>query len=179
MSTCEEAYLQQKEGQGLTTQEAVAKGMCVIDGGATQTIGSVYAIEAVLSQNRAKHGQSRLQNVCFKNPPVFSFGNSTENRCLSTASLEVQAGGTPGVLNVHTLDHGQSPVLLSIDTLRRLGAIIDFNHDLLVFRNLDPGKIVRLARGKNGHQLLPLTDDWLANAETATQAVPSLKSFLG
>ena len=172
MVTCEEAYLQQREGQGLTTHEAVAKGMCV-------TIGSVHAIEAVLSQNRAKHGQSRLQNVCFKNPPVFSFGNSTENKCLSTASLEVQAGGAPGVLNVHTLDHGQSPVLLSIDTLRRLGAIIDFNHDLLVFRNLDPGKIVRLARGKNGHQLLPLTDDWLANAETATQAVPSLKSFLG
>ncbi|CAE7812497.1 unnamed protein product [Symbiodinium sp. CCMP2456] len=80
----------------LTTQEAVRRGMCVIDGGATQTIGSIEALEAVLEQNRRRHGASRLKGINSENPPVFSFGNSTENRCCSTAKIEVSANGKPG-----------------------------------------------------------------------------------
>ena len=105
----------------MTTQEAVRQGMCVIDGGATQTIGSIAAVEAVLEQNRKLHGATRLKGLCATEPPIFSFGNSTENRCCSTAKLEVSANGQPGELQVHTLDQGQSPILLSVETLRRLG----------------------------------------------------------
>ena len=55
----------------LTTQDVVWRGMAVIDGGATQTIGSVAAVEAVLEQNRRKHGGSRLVGVSTQNPPTF------------------------------------------------------------------------------------------------------------
>ena len=166
------------ELQGLTTQEAVQKGMAVIDGGATQTIGSVNALEAVLRRNFEKYGCSKLKDLNIKNPPTFSFGNSSENRCLSTARLGVLADGVPGELSVHTLEQGQSPILLSIDTLRRLGAIIDFDADLVVFRKLNAGRIVRLARGRTGHQLLPLTEDWLGNSLEAGQEIPSLSAFV-
>ena len=162
----------------LSTLEAVRRGMCVIDGGATQTIGSVAALEAIMECNRAKRGTSGLQGVDATNPPSFSFGNSTENKCLSTARLKISANGAPGELRVHALDHGQSPVLLSIETLRLLGAIIDFEQDLIVFRNLDATRIVRLTRGLSGHQLLDLTEDWLQNASQAERAVPSLSSYL-
>ncbi|CAE7287306.1 unnamed protein product [Symbiodinium sp. CCMP2592] len=121
-------------GAGLTTQEAVSQGLCVVDGGATQTVGSVAAVEAILAMNKKKHGSNRLTAVSTSDPPTFSFGNSTENKCLSTASLKVSAGGNPGELRIHTLDHGQSPVLLSVEALRNLGAIIDFKADLPIFR---------------------------------------------
>lgn len=174
----QEAMSVNVDGTGLSTSEAVLKGMCVVDGGATQTVGSVHAVEAVLDQNLRRHGATRLAAVSTKDPPVFSFGNSTENKCLSTASLKVTAGGAPGELRVHTLDQGQSPILLSIEALRRLGAVIDFEADLIAFRHLNDRKIVRVARGKSGHQLLPLTEDWMANAQDTSVAVPSLSAFL-
>ena len=48
---------------------------------------------------------------------------------MSTASLEVQADGKPGQVQVHALDAGAGPVLFSIESLRALGAIIDFSED--------------------------------------------------
>ena len=177
MDVLEQAFHVQ-DGEGLTTQEAVDRGLCVIDGGATQTIGSVHALEAVLRHNQEKYGKSKLRGVNNRDPPRFSFGNSTENRCLSTATLGVMAGGMEGEINIHTLEGGTSPILLSVDALRRLGAIIDFQEDLAVFKQLSSTKIVRLSRGKTGHQMMPLTDDWLEGALPAGSAVPHLSAFL-
>ena len=154
------------------------EGMAVIDGGATQTIGSVAAVEAVLRKNFEKHGESRLRGITTKGVPTFSFGNSTEDQCLSTARVGVSANGSPGEISIHTLDKGQSPILFSIDTLRRLGALIDFQHDLVVFRHLDSRRVVRLRRSRTGHQLLPLTDDWLCQAKVAKADIPSLSAYL-
>ncbi|OLP94111.1 hypothetical protein AK812_SmicGene23906 [Symbiodinium microadriaticum] len=145
--------------EGLTTAEAVKLGMAVVDGGATQTIGSATAIEAVMKGNAAKRGSSGLRGIDTRDPPVFSFGNSTENRCLSTAKLQVYAGGTQGEMTIHTLEDGESPILMSIDTLRKVGALIDFQADLAVFRNIDPSRILKLERSRTGHQLLPLTEN--------------------
>ena len=152
--------------------------MAVIDGGATQTIGSVAAVEAVMRKNKIKYGHSGLRGVDYQDPPVFSFGNSTENRCLSTARLGITANGQKGEMRIHTLEDGESPILMSIESLRNVGALIDFEADLAVFRNLDPGRIVRLARGKSGHQLLPLSEDLLGASVQAQQAVPSLAHYL-
>ena len=166
------------QDEALTTAEAVREGMAVIDGGATQTIGSVAAVEAVMRKNKIKYGHSGLRGVDYQDPPVFSFGNSTENRCLSTARLGITANGQKGEMRIHTLEDGESPILMSIESLRNVGALIDFEADLAVFRNLDPGRIVRLARGKSGHQLLPLSEDLLGASVQAQQAVPSLAHYL-
>ena len=166
------------QDEALTTAEAVREGMAVIDGGATQTIGSVAAVEAVMRKNKAKYGCSGLRGVDYQDPPVFSFGNSTENRCLSTARLGITANGQKGEMRIHTLEDGESPILMSIESLRNVGALIDFEADLAVFRNLDPGRIVRLARGKSGHQLLPLSEDLLGASMQTQQPVPSLAHYL-
>ncbi|OLQ11583.1 hypothetical protein AK812_SmicGene4618 [Symbiodinium microadriaticum] len=166
------------QNEALTTAEAVREGMAVIDGGATQTIGSVAAVEAVMRKNKAKYGCSGLRGVDYQDPPVFSFGNSTENRCLSTARLGITANGQKGEMRIHTLEDGESPILMSIESLRSVGALIDFEADLAVFRNLDPGRIVRLARGKSGHQLLPLSEDLLGASMQTQQPVPSLAHYL-
>ena len=63
-----------------------------------------------------------------------------------------------------------------METLRSIGAVIDFSEDLAVFRRLDPTRVIPLIRGTSGHQLLPLTEDWMQNP--ATGAVPGLSSFI-
>ena len=38
--------------------------------------------------------------------------------------------GQMGSLKVHALDQGEAPVLLSVQSLRGLGAVIDYEHDV-------------------------------------------------
>eukprot|EP00439_Symbiodinium_sp_Y106_P054524 s3683_g7.t1 len=162
---------------GPTTQEAVAAGCCVVDGGATKTLGSVTALEKIFQRNIEKHGENRVKSVDLSDRPVFGFGNSSEGQCVSTINLGVKAN-QDGSITVHALDEGEGPVLFSIDALRRLDALIDFRRDLAVFRELDPCKVISLKRSQTGHQLLDLTEDFFANARGTTKPVPPLDEFL-
>ena len=162
----------------LSTPEVVSQGKAVLDGGATRTIGSVVALEAVLNKNQECRGSSGLQSVDLEDRPVFGFGNSSKDRCLSTASLSVAADGKAGSLKVHALDRGDGPILFSIESLRALGAIIDFREDLVCFRALNDQKVIPLERSSAGHQLLPLTQDWYDGAFNAKQPICSLRDVI-
>ena len=157
----------------ISTAEAVTSGKAVIDCGATKSLGSVEALEHVvrLSQN----GVSRVDT---EDAPVFGFGNSSEDRCLSTLHLRLAAGGRPGVIRIHALDKGNAPVLLSITTLRALGAMIDFSNDSIVLRKVDDQRVLQLESSSSGHLLLPLTGDILEGAQQAARPVPSLSEYL-
>ena len=78
-------------------------------------------------------------------------------------------------MKVHALDQGEAPILLSVHSLRQLGALIDFEHDLAVFRKVDPTRVVALERSNAGHQVLPLTEDVYGRAKKLNGPVPSLK----
>ena len=162
----------------MTTQEAMKKGWCVVDGGATRTLGSMVALQSVVDCNTAKTGQTKLLKVDTSRRPTFSFGNSSENTCVSTVELGVQAGAKEGKLTVHALDTGSGPVLLSVASLRALGAIVDFSEDLIVFRHLDAKRIIQAKRSQSGHQLLPLSGDMFEHSVEVSQPVPSLKAFI-
>lgn len=58
------------------------------------------------------------------------------------------------------------PILFSIESLRLVGAIIDFREDLVVFKALNDQRSFLLSaeRSSAGHQLLPLTQDWYEGA---------------
>ena len=110
---------------------------------------------------------------------MFSFGNSSRNRCASTVQMLLEAAGKPGHLQIHTLEEGKGPILLSVDTLRTLKAVIDFENDVLVFRALDDRKLIPVTRSATGHQLTPCSTDLYKNAWQAERAVPSLLSYRG
>ena len=160
-----------------STREAVMSGYGVIDGGATRTLGSVTAIQSVMDLNQNKYGDHGITEVDVANKPTFGFGNSSQNQCISTAQLKIKANGKPGTLQIHALNQGQGPILISIDTLRKLKAVIDFSEDLMVLRALDDSKMIPLERSAAGHQLLPLTEDLMKHAMPCTRQVPSLRSF--
>ena len=174
---CENGMQPQDEISMITTSQVVAEGKAVIDGGATRTIGSIAALEKVAELNASRHGDSGVEKVDFSDRPIFGFGNSCRNRCASTASLKVPMAGKFGSMRVHALDQGEAPILLSVDSLRRLGAIIDYEHDLAIFRSVDAGKVVPLERSSAGHQLLPLTEDVYTNARVLSRPMPSLAAL--
>ncbi|CAE7241426.1 RE1 [Symbiodinium sp. CCMP2592] len=160
----EQALAVEENSAYMTTQQAVKDGWCVLDGGATRTLGSINAVQNVLDKNLATEGNTRLLSVDPKRKPTFSFGNSSENRCASTIELGIQAAEKQGRLTIHTLDEGNGPVLLSVASLRSLGAIIDFSEDLVCFRAIDPCRLVRARRSQSGHQLLPLSGNMCEEA---------------
>ena len=162
----------------LTTLQAMERGMAVIDGGATSTLGSVKALEQVMMLNQDAKGKHGVESVDLSDQPVFGFGNSSHDKCLSTANLTVVADGREGQLRVHALDRGEGPVLFSIKSLRALGAIVDYEHDLICFRRLNDQKIIPLEQSSAGHQLLPLTQDWYDGANATKAPIPSLKDYL-
>ena len=162
----------------LTTQEAMQRGWCVVDGGATKTLGSARAVQSVLDCNQAEEGRTKLLGVDTQRQPTFSFGNSSENRCVSTVEVGIRAGDKSGRLTIHALDQGSGPILLSVASLRALGAVIDFANDLIVFRKIDPCRVIQARRSQSGHQLLPLSGDMYAQSMVANRAIPDLKTFL-
>ena len=171
-------HLEHATDEMMTTQEAMKKGWCVVDGGATRTLGSLVAVQNVIDRNAAETGDPKILKVDTERRPIFSFGNSSENQCMSTIELGVQAGAKEGKLTVHTLDTGSGPILLSVASLRSLGAIVDFSSDLMVFKNLDPRRVIQARRSQSGHQLLPLCGDMFKHSFQATRPILSLKDYL-
>ena len=131
-----------------------------------------------MALNSSQKGHSGVAEVDTNNRPTFGFGNSSRDQCLSTASLAINADGRDGRLKVHALNRGEGPLLFSIDSLRSLGAVLDFENDLIVFRRLNPKKVIALERSSTGHQLLPMTTDWYEHAQETGKPVPSLRDFL-
>ena len=66
--------------------------------------------------------------------------------------------------------------MVSIHTLRKLKAVIDFENDLMVLRGLNTQKLIPLQRSAAGHQLISLTDDLYKDAITCKSQVPGLKT---
>ena len=154
------------------------QGKAVIDGGATKTLASVAAMEHIMALNARKLGSSGVKAVDLKDRPTFGFGNGSENRCTSTVQLQVQANTRPGELKVHCLNQGSGPLLLSVEALRRLKAVIDFDADLICFRALDDKRLIKAERSQTGHQLLPLCEDLYKDSMIAKSAIPSLEEFV-
>ena len=83
--------------------------------------------------------------------------------------MKIQAQGRDGQLKIHTLDKGAGPILFSVETLRSLGAVIDFENDLVVFRRLNQERIIQLEQSSSGHQLLPLVQELIPGQVTRTE----------
>ena len=79
------------------------------------------------------------------------------------------------MMKVQALDQGSAPILLSVHSLRQLGALMDFENDLAVFRHVDPTRVIQLERSSAGHQIMPLTEDVYQSAKQLARAVPSFK----
>ena len=136
-------------------------------------LGPLRLYPKCVSSTRKGERQQGVKDVDLSDRPIFGFGKSSRNQCASTASLEVPLDGRMSTLKVHALDEGNAPILLSIDSLRKLGAVMDFGSDRAVLKAVDPRKLIQLERTGAGHQVFPLTEDAMTSATTLTQSLPS------
>ena len=160
-----------------STEEAVKEGYGVLDGGATKTMASIHALECLEEKVMHKQPNSAIVRVDTSDRPLFGFGNSEHNRCVSTCYIKIPTKDQNMSLKVHALDKGKAPVLVSVDTLRRMGAIIDFQHNEAIFTKVNPTKLVPLRQSAAGHQLIPLTTDFMEEGKTLPVTAESLSQL--
>ena len=166
------------DAKKVTTEQAVHQGKAVIDGGATRTMGSLHAVEGLGKRYEQLHGQSGVSHIDIHDRPVFGFGNSQKSRCMSTCRMKLQPESARRDLRIHVLNEGTAPILLSIDTLRSMGAIIDFRANQAIFTSLDPRKLVDLEVSQAGHQLLPLAEDFVSTGQNLSHPIHGLQHLV-
>lgn len=105
----------------LTTHEVMTEGYGVLDGGATRTMGSIEAIQNLQNKCRERDLPG-ITRVDVDERPTFGFGNSDRGQCVSTCYLKVPCRDQSMSMKIHALDQGNAPVLISVDTLRKMGA---------------------------------------------------------
>ena len=131
----------------------------VLDTGATETVGSMDALDRILSVRQERFGEEEVYIEPSQNKE-FKFGNGQTRTAASFVHVPQTIGNQKTTLGVYALDVPQIPVLLGIKTLKRLGAIIDVDSETLEFKKRFPGMQVQLICGQNGHLLLDLCSNW-------------------
>ena len=164
-------------GTHLTTGHVVQEGYGVLDGGATKTMASIRALEQLEAKCGHQPGVG-IHKLDVQETPTFGFGNSHKSRCVSTCYYKMPIKEKSMSLKIHALDEGDAPVLISVDSLRKLGAIVDFRSDQAVFCDINTSKLVDLKRTSAGHQLIPLTEDFLQQGKTFPRAATSLAQLV-
>ena len=162
--------------QALLASRALQEGKAIIDGGATSTLASVSALEKVGQLNCELYGQHRYEvRPAAEDCPIFTFGNGERKRCCSSVDLQVPLDTKMSTLKLHAIESGPVPILLSIESLRSLGAIIDFDRDQMVLTKVNPKRLIQLERSSTGHQLMPLTRDVYEKSHLLEKPILSLR----
>ncbi|CAK9114315.1 Retrovirus-related Pol polyprotein from transposon TNT 1-94 [Durusdinium trenchii] len=132
-------------------------GHAVIDTGATDTLASLEALEQVMALRAKKFGPEDIQ--VREQRKKFRFGNGESQRATSFVEIPQILDGQQISLGLHAIDAPGVPVLLSVRTLRKLGAVIDMATNTMHLKNVSD-RPIQLKRSSNEHLLLDLTSDW-------------------
>ncbi|CAE7438764.1 unnamed protein product [Symbiodinium sp. CCMP2592] len=151
------AFMSQGE---LSTQEMA--GFAVLDTGATETVGSLPAVEQLMRARHQHLGYAEEVRVVDQPPKRFKFGNGEYAYSASYILLPQQLGAQAIQLGIFTLDVSGVPLLVGIRTMRRLGAVLDLSKFVIVFTAVDMNRAIPLRRSPSGHALLDLRGDWLS-----------------
>ena len=98
--------------------ENLARGRVLLDCGATDTVGRVAAIEAIIDKSQEAFGADHdWVSVDTNDQPVYEIGDAKRKQALSKVRVEVQPGGHVAHLHVHAQETEGVPVLLSAKAL--------------------------------------------------------------
>eukprot|EP00439_Symbiodinium_sp_Y106_P045404 s1180_g5.t1 len=167
----EEAF--QSDGGQSAVEGALATGKAIIDGGATASVGSIQAMEKIRELAWKRNGTEAVE-VLQSAAPSFKFGNNGKVDCASNTSVQVPMDGRVGSMQVAVHEIQGQPVLMSIQSLRSLGAVIDFDQDQMILKKVNPTKVIDLERAPSGHQLFPMVDDVFRGAKARSTSFVSL-----
>ena len=162
---------------GMATNEVITgdtSGYGVLDLGATETVGSLEALEKLMWQRHQAQGWEEGIKV-FTGPNAvkpFRFGNGGIKYSESFALVPQKLGENSVMLGMFTLDAEKVPILIGMRTLDRLGAVIDVSGRWMVLSNVAPDLKIPLGKSKAGHLLVDLRTDWLTMGQPLEQHAP-------
>ena len=159
----EAGFLGEECYEAMGTEKALEQCMGIIDSGATSSLGSAEALERIMEENLQHHGETKM-DIDVSRRPTFRFGNGQRKDCLSTVRVGIGAGTKAGSMEIHVHDTPGQPVLVSRKALKGLGAAIDFEAGLAIYKNVDKNQVVRLTEADNGHLPMPITGNILTGA---------------
>ncbi|CAE7706187.1 GIP [Symbiodinium sp. CCMP2456] len=139
-------------------------GYAVLDSGATETVGSLPALEALMVARFAITGSPEQVMVTNEAPKRFKFGNGAQDMSSSHILLPVTLGQQQVPMGIFTLDVVGVPLLIGIKTLRRLCSVLDCHRGVLVMGAVDPHRGIKLMRSGTGHLLLDLRQDLMVHS---------------
>ncbi|CAE7470265.1 unnamed protein product [Symbiodinium sp. CCMP2592] len=139
-------------------------GFAVLDSGATETVGSLPALESLMLARFESTHQIEEISVTNVPPKRFKFGNGSQDMSSSHVLLPVTLGARKVPMGIYTLDVEGVPLLIGIKTLRRLRSVIDCHRDVLVMGAVDPHRGIQLKRSVTGHLLLDLRQDLMVHS---------------
>ncbi|CAE7943401.1 RE2 [Symbiodinium necroappetens] len=135
-------------------------GYAVVDSGATESVGSLEAIQAVMCRRRELYGVETVR-ICPNPHKTFRFGDGEQLSAMSYVELPQKLHQREISFSVYSLDVPRVPILMSIRTLKKLGAIVDFGERTVCFCKIDRTIVIPLTETRSGHLLIDLTKDWL------------------
>ena len=143
-------------------------GFGVLDLGATETVGSLEAVEKVLELRELHPGEPDEVRLVTGANKMFRFGNGEVKMSESYLLLPQQVGSVKVLLGIYTLMAEKVPILIGMKTLTKLGAIIDVTGGWLVLSQVDANVKIPLQKSAAGHLLVDLTQDWMAQGQPLT-----------
>ncbi|CAE7230659.1 RE1 [Symbiodinium necroappetens] len=155
------------------TTEAHPRGHAVVDSGATETVGSLPAIEDLMQFRFELHGRPDVFKISDVPPRRFRFGNGALGFSLSHMLIPQELGDVQVDLGIYSLDVQNVPILLGIRTLRSLKTVIDFQKDVAVFAALNPYVGIPLRRSASGHILVNLSSNWMQDSFSLADPSPN------
>lgn len=134
----------------------------VIDCGATETVASLHALNAIMQRRFEKYGFEEIR----VNPDIqktFRFGNGRTLKASSYVEIPQTIAGVHTWLGVHSLDTDDRyvPLLLGMRTLQRLSAVIDFGTKTACFPSVSDRFVPLPQCDRTGHLLVDLSSDWI------------------
>ena len=158
-----------------TSPDPENAGFGIIDCGATETVGSLPALESLMQARLQLSGVTEEVGVSAAPPKGFKFGNGTFSMSSSCVLVPQSIGDLQLRLQLYTLDCEGVPILIGMRTLRRLKAVVDFSKCLAIFVAVNPNLAAPLRRSKTGHLLTDLRGDWMQQGFRMDDIPPHLR----
>ena len=138
-------------------------GLAPLDCGATDSFGGEGSInDFAIEYSKRFPGENPVRKD-LSDTPAYTFGSGQLQSAACRSDLRGWAHNEPAHIGVHSFPGARGvPILVGMSSLVKLGAVVDFETGIAVFRSIDPDSIRKLPRNLNNHLCLDLFED-LAN----------------
>ena len=143
------------------SQEALETGKALRDCGAARSMRSSEELNGLSLMNKQLYGSPRL-SLDRTRKTWYTFADGERPQSKRVVAFQENVGGKMSDWKIACLNATGVPILLTVQSLSKMGAIIDFSTGASFFRNLTDTVFAQLEQEANGHLYLSPVKDMLS-----------------